>query len=153
MIRDLWNDGWGGRLNARAEVRRYLRADNVSLRGQAKPTLLAQRIVAPPRHVETIPDQVAAMRSEVADLTELCLELADVVARTAAVLVPRREAEQKRGRRLDALAHVPIDGTATTTDAVAAALGVDQEEERGVVREPPLLRKGFVSGLPDWPKK
>lgn len=133
---------WRGRLNARAEVRRYLRADNISLREQAKPAPLAQRIIGPPRHVETTPDQVAAMRSEVADLTELCLELADVVARTAAVLVPRREAEQKKGRRLDALAHIPNDGTATTTDAIAAALRVDRKSAYSRLEN--LRRRGVL---------
>jgi hypothetical protein len=71
---------WRSRLNTRAEVRRLLKADNVSLKmTQSKPKKVAKLVVEQamslPQEVMPIPDQVAALRSEVGDLTELVMRL------------------------------------------------------------------------------
>ncbi|WP_340667831.1 hypothetical protein [Bradyrhizobium ottawaense] len=76
---------WRSRMNTRAEVRRLLRADNVSLKmSQDKPKkpaqLQAEKAMSLPQpYVLPIPDQVAAMRGEMADLTELVVRLVKMV--------------------------------------------------------------------------
>ncbi|MGY3130137.1 hypothetical protein ACVWZM_000819 [Bradyrhizobium sp. USDA 4501] len=65
---------WRGRMNIRADVRRLLRADNVTLkREEPKPKKHPElaKALNLPQHVVPIPDQIAALRGEVADLTEL----------------------------------------------------------------------------------
>ncbi|MGX1163750.1 hypothetical protein AB7M16_000016 [Bradyrhizobium sp. USDA 372] len=76
---------WRSRMNTRAEVRRYLRADNVSLKmSTEKPkkveTLQVEKAMSLPIEVMPIPDQVAAMRGEMADLTELVMRLVKMVS-------------------------------------------------------------------------
>ena len=67
-----------GRLNARADVRRMLRADGVNLdevKLQPKPqTQLAKALHVPEPQVP-IPDQIKIVRQELGDLTELMLDL------------------------------------------------------------------------------
>jgi hypothetical protein len=75
---------WRSRMNARAEVRRYLKADNVQLVMQSKPR---KKINQPelkealelPQHVMPIPDQLTALHGEIADLTHLVLKLMKMV--------------------------------------------------------------------------
>jgi hypothetical protein len=70
-----------GRLNARAAVRRLLKADGVQLEPaeQRKPHHLLSRALDLPKHVEPIPDQLKAIRGEIADLTELLLDLSGTI--------------------------------------------------------------------------
>jgi hypothetical protein len=138
---------WRTRMNARAEVRRMLRADNVTLDTAAKPRTLTERVVQPPRHVETIPDQVAAMRSELSDLSELIMELLEVVRNTAAVLIPVQRAESSRNQRLDVLAALPADGATTTTNSVAEALVISRRSAYSRLQH--LRSRGRAELLPD----
>ncbi|MET3969071.1 hypothetical protein [Bradyrhizobium sp. S3.9.1] len=65
---------WRNRMNIRADVRRLLRADNVTLkREEPKPKRhpALAKALSLPKEVVPIPDQIAALRGEVADLTEL----------------------------------------------------------------------------------
>ena len=89
---------WRSRMNTRADVRRLLRADNVSPKmSQEKPKKPAQLLVQkamslPQPDVLPIPDQVAAMRSEMADLSELVVRLIKIVTGvrdTIAAYVPK----------------------------------------------------------------
>ncbi|MHC2582251.1 hypothetical protein ACVI1J_005572 [Bradyrhizobium diazoefficiens] len=89
---------WRSRLNTRADVRRLLRADNVSLKmSQEKPKkptqLQAEKAMSLPQpDVLPVPDQVAAMRSEMADLSELVVRLVKIVTGvrdTIAAYVPK----------------------------------------------------------------
>jgi biotin operon repressor len=70
-----------GRLNARAAVRRLLKADGVNLEPPAsrKPAALLHRALELPKHVDPVPDQLKALRGELADLTELMLDLSGTV--------------------------------------------------------------------------
>jgi hypothetical protein len=67
-----------GRLNARAQVRRLLRQDGVKLEQEPAPrspaTLLARALDMPKPELP-IPELIKALRAEVADLTELVLEM------------------------------------------------------------------------------
>ena len=72
---------WRAGMNLRAVVRKLLRADNVATKRQAeprrKPNALAKALDVPkPDTIVTIPEQLTAMRCELADLTELVLRLA-----------------------------------------------------------------------------
>ncbi|MGY2987735.1 hypothetical protein [Bradyrhizobium sp. USDA 4508] len=73
---------WRSRMNARAEVRKYLRADNVQLATQAKPRnpkqTMLQDALSLPQDVIPIPDQLTALRGELADLTALMVRLLKV---------------------------------------------------------------------------
>ncbi|UGY13717.1 hypothetical protein HAP48_0034870 [Bradyrhizobium septentrionale] len=65
---------WRNRMNIRAEVRRLLRADNVMKKEEPKPPKKHPELAKAlnlPQPVTPIPDQIAAMRGEIADLTEL----------------------------------------------------------------------------------
>lgn len=74
---------WRSRMNTRAEVRRALRADNVTLKMVTKPkkadVLKVEQAMSLPQEILPIPDQVAALRSEVGDLAELVLRLTKIV--------------------------------------------------------------------------
>src|SRR5262245_14633893 len=70
---------WRARMNIRSEVRKLLRADNVSLkREEPKPKKHQEltKALSLPEQVVPIPDQIAALRGEVADLTELMIRVA-----------------------------------------------------------------------------
>ncbi|QIO34316.1 hypothetical protein [Bradyrhizobium sp. 1(2017)] len=72
-------------MNTRADVRRLLRADNVSLKMSTPPrkpqVLQAEKAMSlPTPDVLPIPDQVAAMRAEMSDLSELVVRLYKIVA-------------------------------------------------------------------------
>jgi hypothetical protein len=74
---------WRARMNIRAEVRRLLRADNVMLkREEPKPKKHPElaKALNLPQQVVPIPDQITAMRGEVADLTELVIRVAKMVS-------------------------------------------------------------------------
>lgn len=65
---------WRNRMNIRADVRRLLRADNVTLkREEPKPKKhpALAKALSLPKEMVPIPDQISALRGEVADLTEL----------------------------------------------------------------------------------
>lgn len=69
-----------GRLNARAHIRKLLRQDGVDLvlpdpAKPRKPSQLLSKAIELPKHVESIPDQLRAIRAELADLTDLMLDL------------------------------------------------------------------------------
>ncbi|WLB57489.1 hypothetical protein [Bradyrhizobium japonicum] len=66
---------WRNRMNIRAEVRRLLRADNVLKKEEPKPKKHPElaKALNLPQPVTPIPDQLAAMRGEIADLTELMM--------------------------------------------------------------------------------
>ncbi|MEY9179743.1 hypothetical protein [Bradyrhizobium sp. USDA 313] len=68
---------WRGRMNIRADVRRLLRADNVTKREEPKPKKHPElaKALNLPQPVVPIPDQIAALRGEVADLTELMVRV------------------------------------------------------------------------------
>jgi predicted Rossmann fold nucleotide-binding protein DprA/Smf involved in DNA uptake len=71
------------RLNARSYIRQALRQDGVNTdqatQTQKKPSKLEQALKTP-EPVETIPDQLRAMRSELADLTDLLLDISNSLA-------------------------------------------------------------------------
>jgi hypothetical protein len=75
---------WRARMNIRAEVRRLLKADNVMTlkRNEPKPKKHHEltKALNLPQQVVPIPDQIAALRGEVADLTELMLRVAKGVS-------------------------------------------------------------------------
>ncbi|MDA9539234.1 hypothetical protein ACM41_24345 [Bradyrhizobium sp. CCBAU 21362] len=76
---------WRSRMNTRADVRRLLRADNVSLKMSTQPKKQAQlqaekAMSLPQPDVLPIPDQIAAMRGEMSDLSELVMRLYKIVA-------------------------------------------------------------------------
>jgi hypothetical protein len=64
---------WRSRLNTRAQVRRLLRADNVSLPEQVRraPQSQLAKALAVPTETPSLIDEVRAMRAELAELTEL----------------------------------------------------------------------------------
>ncbi|KRR21384.1 hypothetical protein CQ14_06965 [Bradyrhizobium lablabi] len=72
---------WRARMNLRAEVRRLLRADNVALKQETKPKKHPElaKALNLPQEVVPLPDQVSALRGEVADLTALMTRVAKVV--------------------------------------------------------------------------
>jgi hypothetical protein len=67
-------------LNARADIRRLFRADGLSLREvlKSKPGALRKALELPPRF-ETESDQLRMLRCEVAELTELVIELSNII--------------------------------------------------------------------------
>jgi hypothetical protein len=72
------------RLNARSVIRQFLRQDGVDLAPKPpvvkqKPKLLEKALQAP-RHEPTIPEQLSAMRAEMADLTDLLLDISSAIA-------------------------------------------------------------------------
>ncbi|QOZ68905.1 hypothetical protein [Bradyrhizobium arachidis] len=91
---------WRSRMNTRADVRRLLRADNVTLKMQheKKPQKVQQfdkALALPQPETLSVPDQLKALRAEVGDLTALVLRLTKISATvrdTVAVHVPRPEA-------------------------------------------------------------
>ena len=82
---------WRARMNTRAEVRKLLRADNVTLKAKnerpQKPKPLMKALELPqPDAVVPIPDQMKALRGELADLTELVLRLTKIATGMREVL-------------------------------------------------------------------
>lgn len=82
---------WRARMNTRAGVRKLLRADNVVLKAQnekpQKPKPLAKALELPqPDTVVPMPDQMKALRGELADLTELVLRLTRIATGMREVL-------------------------------------------------------------------
>lgn len=73
---------WRARMNTRAEVRRYLKADNVQLVVQNKPRTKAkaqlQDAINLPAEIIPIPDQLTALRGEIADLSEMLIKVLKV---------------------------------------------------------------------------
>jgi len=71
---------WRGPLNARSKIRQMFKQDGLSLKEQCtkpKPALL--KALAMPEPVEKDADQIKMLRAEVADLSELVMELAGVI--------------------------------------------------------------------------
>ena len=68
---------WRARMNIRAEVGRLLRADNVTLKQEPKPKKRPElaKALNLPQEVVPLPDQISALRGEVADLTELMVRV------------------------------------------------------------------------------
>lgn len=157
-----------GPLNVRADVRRYLRADGVSLKEQQQPRTNLQKALQLPLIHETLPDQVSALRAEVADLTDLLLALQDDVKQVLACLVPQqvkseepaKEAPRSRyanGRRkkdisgMDLIKRIAVGGcTKSDLTAALAAHGfartslapmLSQARKAGFIEE----RNGIIS--------
>jgi hypothetical protein len=67
------------RMNIRAEVRRNLRADNVTIKRQDEPRKkhgeFARAMDLPKHEVAPIPDQISTLQAEMADLTEFVVAL------------------------------------------------------------------------------
>ncbi|WP_445215447.1 hypothetical protein ACKWRH_23490 [Bradyrhizobium sp. Pa8] len=90
---------WRARMNTRAEVRRLLRADNVTLKMQHekkphKVPHLNKALSLPQPETLSVPDRLSAISSELSDLTELVLRLTKIsttVRDTVAVHVPKPE--------------------------------------------------------------
>ncbi|UPT99184.1 hypothetical protein J4G48_0014530 [Bradyrhizobium barranii subsp. apii] len=85
---------WRNRMNIRADVRRLLRADNVMKKEEPKPKKHPElaKALSLPKEVVPIPDQIAALRGEVADLTELMVRTFRMVGNmreTIAAQTPR----------------------------------------------------------------
>lgn len=87
---------WRGRLNARAQVRRWLREDGV----YAHPTVTAKlaRALEQPRAVEPIPDQMISLRAELADLNEAMLILLEDMSVIRAALTPAPLKPKRRAK-------------------------------------------------------
>lgn len=76
------------RMNARSVIRNTLRHDGVALERkptEKKPKLL-EKALQPPQPVETIPDQLQGIRSELADITDLLLDLSNVLGALRGIL-------------------------------------------------------------------
>lgn len=70
------------RLNARSYIRRALRQDGVDIDPKPPTTKKAilEKALRTPEPVETIPDQLRAIRAELSDLTELLLDISSGLA-------------------------------------------------------------------------
>ena len=70
------------RLNARSYIRRALRQDGVDTDPKPPTTKKAilEKALRAPEPVETIPDQLRAIRAELSDLTELLLDISSGIA-------------------------------------------------------------------------
>lgn len=68
--------GW---LNKRAEVRRLFQQDGLSLK-EPKPVSILQKALSLPKPVETDREQITAMRAEIADLTNMVIELGSIIS-------------------------------------------------------------------------
>lgn len=81
---------WRARMNTRADVRRLLRADNVQLKLQTpkkqKPENLSKALALPQPVTISVPDQLAAIRSEVGDMTSLLVALTKKVSAMGSTL-------------------------------------------------------------------
>ena len=71
--------GW---LNARGDIRRMFRADGLSLKETVKVPAL-RKALALPKPTDSLPDQVKLLQAEVADLTDVLLELAGTMTLSA----------------------------------------------------------------------
>lgn len=73
---------WRGKLNARAHIRRVFKADGLTLKQQcAKPKPVLHKALEIAQPVERDADQIRMLRGEVADLTELVLEMASMFSK------------------------------------------------------------------------
>jgi hypothetical protein len=106
------------RLNARAEVRRYLRADGAS---PGVSVSVTDKIFSTTRHIDPIPNQIADMRAEFEDLTTMLLEISNSIAFIQASLTPTTPTQSTRKIRI--IDHVPRD-RAVKTEEVAVAAGL-----------------------------
>lgn len=71
---------WRGALNARAKIRQMFKQDGLSLKEQcAKPKPVLHKALAMPEPVEKDADQIKMLRAEVADLTEMVMELTGII--------------------------------------------------------------------------
>jgi hypothetical protein len=101
---------WRARMNIRSEVRKLLRADNVSLKREEPKPKKHQELTKAlnlPQQVVPIPDQIAALRGEVADLTELMIRVAkgvgivrEAIAAQAPPPLPRPEPVSSRSVKI-----------------------------------------------------
>lgn len=64
-----------GALNARADIRKLFRADRLTLNEPVKKPPALHKALAIPKAVETDRDQIRMLRAEVADLTDMVMEL------------------------------------------------------------------------------
>jgi hypothetical protein len=85
---------WRAGLNIRSTVRGLLRADNVEIRrqpqiGKKKPAALQKALDLPRPDVPTTPEQLTAIRGELADLTQLTLRLAKHIGQLREAVLPK----------------------------------------------------------------
>lgn len=124
--------GW---LNARADIRRLFKADGLTLKEpekKPKPTSL-QKALSLPEVIETDSDQIRVLRSELAELTDLVLDMSNTITllRDKLLLSDTQEqkpepvvVELKRSsvRAIKVLEHL-CDGW-NTTEALAGSMGL-----------------------------
>ena len=117
---------WRARMNIRSEVRKLLRADNVSLKREEPKPKKHQELTKAlnlPQQVVPIPDQIAARRGEVADLTELMIRV-------------------RQGCRHSARGD---SGAGTASTATTRAGQLAQREDQGIL-EPGQMAFAFGAG-------
>jgi hypothetical protein len=105
---------WRARTNVRAEIRRFLRADNVSLKPVQKPQRkpqsapkLEEALELPPAEGLSTDDRIDALSQEIADLSQLVLRLTKAV-KNLLQAAPVKAPPRKPGRppRRNATAHL-----------------------------------------------
>lgn len=126
-----------GRLNARAHVRRLLKQDGVDLavpdplKPRKPAALLARALALPKAHEPTTPELIRALRAEIADLTDLVLDLSgtmnmlrDHVMRQQPPPPPQKKPSVRSKNILDFL---------TTSWSGLDAIARDMEVDRKIV--------------------
>lgn len=141
---------WRGWLNQRSNIRRLFRQDGLSLKQPDKPIPAIKKALSAPAPVEPHQDQLRAVRAELADLTDMVLELGTIVSglsdtvkqsmrafepapRTAPVALaieelmppapPPPRPVKPNFRSIKAIDHVSENWN--TLDALAASMGVE----------------------------
>lgn len=80
---------WRGWMNARSEIRKLFKQDNLSIKEQVrKPKPVLQKALSVPEHVETDVDQIKLLRAEVSDLSEMILMMNKTLRELIAVTPP-----------------------------------------------------------------
>lgn len=127
---------WRAHLNNRSAVRRIFRADGLSLKDQEKPKPILHKALELPSPVEKDSDQIRMLRAEIADLTELVLDLSGAVTvlrdhvvyqsiptaplPAPAEIIPQKKPSVRSIKTIDFVS----EGW-NTTDALAKAMGVE----------------------------
>lgn len=111
-----------GALNARADIRRMFRADGLALKEQPKAPKLHVALSLP-KPTDPLPDQVALLRAEVGDLTELLLDLTGTIAAIRDHIITQTFTPPKTSyRKTKIIDFVKSDWQSTAVIAVDASL-------------------------------